>query len=854
MFIRIKTRRLASLAAAVLLAGCLLSARLAMPQDAGKGHPSAAAMFTQARESLARGDTAAALKAVNDGLRLAPHNVTGLNLLGIILARQGQRAQALAAFGDALKADPQSAETHDNLGSFYEGEEKLDLAENEFRATLRAYPADRTANYNVGALLLLHHDAQRALPYLLHVQPPDVTTGVALVEANIELHRTSKAIALARSLSAKSTQDARLHFSLGVVLDSGGQHEIAIHELEMANALKPGYFTTLRQLGSAYLNAGDYAKADRVLTQALAIKPDSVDALGLEAEAYSHENKTLEAFQLLFKARKLAPENTGIIYLLAGLSMKLAYYSDAIPLLEQGVKLAPKQPDLRAALGESYYQAGKIEDAFDQFRTLIQLDPSASSYAFMGLFYLHQGQFTQAQEYFEKGLQKNPGDAQCLYNLGAIADKQGNFAGGQKYLEEALAAKPDYGDALYELASAKIEAKQFAQAIVLLNRCAKADPNKARTYYKLAVAERSLHQTEAAERDFKVFQTLAKNPASMPMPFQDFFATVQQKVSLSPEQQAEVDLKGLEESVKQHPDQPRLIYLLAETYLKLGQTSAAGGELAHLCQVSSGDARTMTGAGVLLARYKLYPDAIQYFQMALAADPNSDDAKYDLADAYYETRDYAHALEWLQQISPQGRNDPFTLALLGDTEARLGHLGDAEQALKQAIQLSPDDDSHYVSLALTEILSGDLAAAQQTLAEGRSRVPDSGRIAWGMGVLSVMEGDNAQAERKFEQALDLMPQWESSYSALGTFYFDTGQVAKAQQTLNRYAELFPHGLLNVNSLRSVLADAAHEQAGQSEQPGQTGQNRQDGYTIQPMSPQTKSQFLAMALALEGINP
>lgn len=123
-----------------------------------------------------------------------------------------------------------------------------------------------------------------------------------------------------------------------------------------------------------------------------------------------------------------------------------------------------------------------------------------------------------------------------------------------------------------------------------------------------------------------------------------------------------------------------------------------------------------------------------------------------------------------------------------------------------------------------------------------------------MGVLSVMEGNNAQAERKFEQALDLMPQWESSYSALGTFYFDTGQVAKAQQTLNRYAELFPHGLLNVNSLRGVLADAAREQAGQIEQSGQTGQNRQGGDAIQAMSPQTKSQFLAMALVLEGVNP
>ncbi|MGH9378471.1 MAG: tetratricopeptide repeat protein, partial [Terriglobia bacterium] len=700
MFNGSKKRQQVFLPATALLVSFLLCANAAIAQETSNQRAvatTAPMAFAQARQALAHGATTAALDEVNHGLRLAPKDTGGLNLLGVILARQGRNAQALDAFEAALKVDPESVETHNHLGSFYEGEGKLDLAESEFRATLHLHPSDRAANYNLGAILLLRHDAEGGLSYLRRVRPADAATQVALVEANLELHNTPKALALARSLSEASPKDDHLHFSLGVVLDSGGQYKSAIHELELADALKPGTFETLRQLGDAYLNNGDYAQADRALDRALALKPESVDALYLEAETYSDEKKTLPAFQLLFKARKLAPENTDVIYLLARLSMNLAYYSDAIPLLEEGVKIAPKQADLHAALGESYYEAGKIEDAHHQFRLLIQLDPSASAYAFMGLYYLHQGQFTEAQEYFNKGLEKHPSDPQCLYNLGYIADKQGNFEQGGKYLQRALEARPDYGDALYELAAAEIGQKQFTKAIALLERCVKIDPNKARTYYKLAVAERSLHQTDAAERDFKVFQTLAKNPSSMPMPFQDFFETVRQKVSLPPEQQAKADLHGIQEDLEKHPSEPRLIYLLAEAYLKLGEASAATGELARLRQLSGGDARTMTGAGVLLARYKLYPDAIQYFQMALTADPGSDDAKYDLADAYFESRDYAHALQWVQQISPQGQNDPSTLALLGDAEARLGGLTSAESALRKAIQISPDDDRYYLS-------------------------------------------------------------------------------------------------------------------------------------------------------------
>ena len=46
--------------------------------------------------------------------------------------------------------------------------------------------------------------------------------------------------------------------------------------------------------------------------------------------------------------------------------------------------------------------------------------------------------------------------------------------------------------------------------------------------------------------------------------------------------------------------------------------------VAQMDQLSGGDFRTSTGVGVLLARYRLYDDAIQHFQTALKANPDSD--------------------------------------------------------------------------------------------------------------------------------------------------------------------------------------------------------------------------------------
>src|SRR5207253_5342036 len=99
--------------------------------------------------------------------------------------------------------------------------------------------------------------------------------------------------------------------------------------------------------------------------------------------------------------------------------------------------------------------------------------------------------------------------------------------------------------------------------------------------------------------------------------------------------------------------------------------------IAQLDQISSGDYRTQTGLGVLLARYRLYDDAIQHFQSALRANPDSDDVKFDLTDAYFRKGLYPQALEAAQQVSPAGQQDDTYLALLGDIQAHLGEIGRA---------------------------------------------------------------------------------------------------------------------------------------------------------------------------------
>ena len=795
--------------------------------------PNSDPVLNEAETLIQQGRLAEAESATLAELQRNPKNVEGYNLLGIIASDRRDYTSAVAAFKKALQIFPNSVKTHNNLGNVYVVRKEFSLAENEFKTVLRLDPANRDGNYNLGVLLMMKGDPAAAIPYFERVRPPNLATRLNLIHALFESKRTQEALRMAMELSTESKNDVQVHFSLGLMLGSERQYKDAELELQKADALQPGTFEILYNLGQAFLRDNQYPKAELTLNRALTLKPDSVDAMYLLAQTYKNESRPLDALDLLLRAHKMTPDNADVIFLMARISMSQNYFEDAIPLLESGLQIAPQRADLLAALGESYFMAGKVDKAIEQFKKLLQVDNSARSYSFLGLSYRNLGRFDEAKQYFQQGLKLDPQNITCLFNLGFIAERQGDSANAESFFQHALRIDPNYADALLELANIKIAAKQPKEAEPLLRKYVQVGQDPATGYYKLAMVERSLHETAAAERDLNVFKSLSKNSSSGPYPYEHLFDYLDNRSKLAAGAREQLDLAELTNEVKRHPDQPENLYLLAEAYLKSGHIDDARNTIAQLDQLSAGDFRTLTGTGVLLARYRLYDDAIQHFQQALQANPNSDDVKFDLANAYFRKRMYSQALDTAQQISEEGRNDDAYLALLGDIYAHMGNNVPAAQIFTDAIRRNPDNDQAYLSLALLDLRTGNVDGGRKTLLKGQARIPASGKIYWGLGLTSALEGNSAQAAQQLERAVDLLPEWPGGYSTLGVFYFETGQVAKAKEVLDRFKNSSASGALDVDRLEQVLDRASSAQPTGSE----------------PLTITDKSQFLQLALSL-----
>ena len=793
----------------------------------------ASANFPQVEALIKQGHLDEAKALMLEELQKYPASVEGYNLLGIIESGQQDYPNALAAFQRALQLAPNSTKTHVNLGNVYIIQKRADLAEKEFRTVLRLDPRNQDASYNLAVLLMAKGSTAQAIPLLERIHPANAATRFKLIQAYFQTKRTAEALRMATELSAQNKNDVQVHFSLGLLLASEKQLKPAQLELQQADVLQPGTFEILYNLGQVYLRDGENPKAQLALSEALKLKPESPETLYLLAQIYVNETRPWDALDLLVRAHKLAPENVDVIYLMAQVSMSQKYFEDAIPLLESGIKIAPQRTDFIASLGESYFMSDKVEKAIDEFNKLVDAEHSARAYAFLGICYQHLGRFDEARQYFEKGLKLDPHNNSCLFNLGLVAEQQGDSMGAEARFAEILRSNPEYANALLELANLRIESGKFAEAEMLLKKYVHISRSPGNGYYKLSRVEARLHETAAAERDLNMFRTLSKEDTSNTHYYENLFDYLDNRSQLAPLARDQQDLAELINQVQTHPDQPEALYLLTGAYLKAGKMDEARTTLEHLDKVSSTDYRTLTGAGVLLARYHMYDDAIQHFQAALKVNPTSDEIKFDLANAYFRKGLYAQALDTAGQVSEEARKDDANLALLGDIYAHLGDMARAKEIYRNAISRNPDNDQDYLALSLLEFRENNIAGAKQTLLQGQTRIPASGKILWGLGIASVLEGKTADAAAHFERAVDVLPEWPGSYSVLGVFYFQTGQIDKAKEVLNRFKNNNTSGGLDVNKIEQILERApATAQAGN-----------------EPMTMANRAQLLQLALSL-----
>lgn len=103
-------------------------------------------------QQIHKGDLAGALTRANDYLAKDPKDAQTRFLKGLILANQGKTNDAIAVFTGLTEDYPELPEPYNNLAVLYASQNKFDAARNALEMAIRANPNYATAHENLGDL------------------------------------------------------------------------------------------------------------------------------------------------------------------------------------------------------------------------------------------------------------------------------------------------------------------------------------------------------------------------------------------------------------------------------------------------------------------------------------------------------------------------------------------------------------------------------------------------------------------------------------------------------------------------------------------------------------------------------
>ncbi|HEY2933388.1 MAG TPA: tetratricopeptide repeat protein [Acidobacteriota bacterium] len=444
-------------------------------------------------------------------LRASPRNAQALNLLGIVRGEQSRFEEAEKFFRRALQADPRLAGAAVNLGYLYRRTQRSEDALSAFARADRIQPNDPEIMFNLALLRAEAGEHAAALGLLDRIPKRNRPPGFAplLARSYLALGREEDLKRSIPELRELVTPYPELIGELSQLLLNAQLGEIVIELLESIGGPARDSFALNFNLAEACEQKGDVAAAVARYQQALQAEPKSVEALKRLSLIAQRKGNWEEMFQYLARARELAPNSALMLYGLALAALRTGRIGESQRAIYQALELEPNSPDYLFLLSITQMSVSDIPAAVETFSRYVSFRPQDAR-GHLGLaaaLYL-SARYDEALQRLGKARQLDPSLTDTLYYLGMIALNRGDAEKALEYLNQVVAAEPNHAAARAGLGAVYLKKGDYGRAKEELETAVRLSPQHAPTHYQLSQALVRLNQTEAAERELKLYQEL----------------------------------------------------------------------------------------------------------------------------------------------------------------------------------------------------------------------------------------------------------------------------------------------------------------------------------------------------------
>jgi tetratricopeptide (TPR) repeat protein len=179
-----------------------------------------------------------------------------------------------------------------------------------------------------------------------------------------------------------------------------------------------------------------------------------------------------------------------------------------------------------------------------------------------------------------------------------------------------------------------------------------------------------------------------------------------------------------------------------------------------------GDVETLVREGIALYDSGKYDEAISKFSAALAEDPSSDLAAYELALTYSAKGDNAQCIALLEpRAKKKSRVQAPMHAILGNCLDHAGHPDRAVAVYRRGLKINPNDTQLLYNLAVTLVGRNDLDEARKLLKKELSITPHHQTGHYLLGQVFEAQGYRIQAALSYLRFLSFAPKGERAADA-----------------------------------------------------------------------------------------
>jgi tetratricopeptide (TPR) repeat protein len=413
---------------------------------------------------------------------------------------------------------------------------------------------------------------------------------------------------------------------------------------------------------------------------------------------------------------------------------------EAIAAHKRGIELEPESAELRAELAGLYARQDKAVEAVETAEAALARDPQnheanrilGSVYAILSEQQRPLRRGDNPDTYSARAisaLEKARGDGIDValdLTLGRLYVQAGEFAKAVPLLRKVLEEQPGFVEGAFLLSTALEGAGQTDDAIVTMQEVLRDNPGSFRAQLRLAeIFEREQRWNDAADAYAKAQSLNPRAGALTPNRAAALLAAGRLA-------EARDLVQRTLNSGRTNPNDPVLLYLLAESQRLLRELDAAQASAQKLLAANPNDVRALHVMSLILQDKGDIPGAERVLRDLIARDPLDANALNSLGYMFAERGErLTEAVDLLQRALKIEPDNPSYLDSLGWAYFQQGRIDLADRPLTEAAAKLKDSSvvqEHLGDLRFKQQRFGDAAAAWERALAGDGQSIDKAKI------------------------------------------------------------------------------------------------------------------------------